>query len=63
MVSINVQTGVITEVPDTIPLPTVAERKAEADAAASATAKHALDKIDVQSVRAMREFILAKFPG
>lgn len=40
-----------------------AEIQAKADATATAAAKAELAKIDAQSVRSMREFILAKFPA
>lgn len=45
------------------PAPTAAELQAAADAAATAAAKIELAKIDAQSIRSMREFLLAKFPG
>lgn len=63
MISVNVKTGEVKDLPDTIQLPTAAERQAEADAQATAAAKRELEKIDVQSIRSMREFLLAKFPG
>lgn len=61
MISFNIKTGEATNVPDTIPLPTPAESQAWVDAETSAKAKSELAKIDAQSIRAMREFILSKF--
>ena len=63
MISVNVKTGEVLTVPDTIPLPTAAEVQARLDAEASLAAKAKLAQIDLQSVRALREFVLAKFPG
>lgn len=62
MININVKTGVVSNLPDPPP-PTAAELKAAADAAASTAAKVELTKIDAQSIRALREFILSKFPA
>lgn len=61
MISINTKTGTVTNVPDTIPLPTSAQLQAAADAETTAKAQIALNGIDARSVRAIREFILAKF--
>ena len=49
----------------TVPQPvlTTAQIAAAAQAAINAGAKGALTQIDAQSVRSLREFILAKFPG
>lgn len=63
MISVNTKTGEITELPDTIPIPTPAQSQAWVDAETTAKAKSELAKIDAQSIRAMREFILAKFPA
>lgn len=63
MISVDIKTGVVSDIPDPTPPPTAAEIQAAADAEASAKAKSNLAKIDAQSIRAMREFILAKFPG
>lgn len=63
MLSVNTQTGEVSEVPDTIPLPTVAQLQVLADAETTAKAKVELLKIDWQSIRAIREFILTKFPS
>lgn len=63
MITVNVTTGDVFEAPDVVPHPTPAQSQAWVDAESNATTKRELEKIDVQSVRAMREFILAKFPG
>lgn len=63
MISVNVKTGEVKNVPDTIPLPTPAQLQAAVDAEATAKAKAELVKIDAQSIRSMREFLLAKFPA
>lgn len=62
MISVNTKTGEVSDVIDPPP-PTAAEIQAAADAEASAKAKSELAKIDAQSIRAMREFIMTKFPG
>lgn len=49
--------------PYTRPVPTAAELQAVEDAKVTAAAKVELSAIDVRSIRAMREFILAKFTG
>lgn len=49
--------------PYVVPVPTAAEIAAAAQAATNADAKAKLVAVDAESVRAMREFILAKFPG
>ncbi len=61
MISINTKTGEVSNVSDNIPDPTAAELQAWIDAESTATAKVELAKIDAQSIRSMREFILAKF--
>lgn len=63
MLSVNAKTGEVSNVPDTIPLPTAAQSQAYVDAEATAKAKAELAQIDTQSLRSMREFILAKFPA
>lgn len=63
MISVNTKTGEITELPDTIPIPTPAQSQAWVDAESTAKAKSELAKIDAQSIRSIREFILAKFSG
>ena len=63
MLSINAKTGEVKNVQDTIQPPTTAQSQAWVDAETTAKAKSELAKIDAQSIRAMREFILAKFPA
>lgn len=61
MISVNVKTGEVNEKPDT-PVD-VSGHAAWLASEENAKTKRELAKIDAQSIRAMREFILAKFSG
>lgn len=60
MISVNVKTGEVNEKPDT-PVD-VSGHAAWLASEENAKTKRELAKIDAQSIRAMREFILTKFP-